>query len=139
MMIVYSDEAMDKYSKELMEEEEDEEENDEDYEIDENDLDILANDMTLNNLGENYNDQKTLMNTKLNMKQSLLNKKTMRNLKNEMNINKNNNKTKKKKITFSLENNVVSLYNNKIPISLKSKKKNVFVPGGSNRQSILKK
>ena len=136
---IYTDEAMDKYSKELMEEEEDEEENDEDYEIDENDLDILANDMTLNNLGENYNDQKTLMNTKLNMKQSLLNKKTMRNLKNEMNINKNNNKTKKKKITFSLENNVVSLYNNKIPISLKSKKKNVFVPGGSNRQSILKK
>ena len=136
---IYTDEAMDKYSKELMEEEEDEEENDEDYEIDENDLDILANDMTLNNLGENYNDQKTLMNTKLNMKQSLLNKKTMRNLKNEMNINKNNNKTKKKKITFSLENNVVSLYNNKIPISLKKKKKNVFVPGGSNRQSILKK
>ena len=136
---IYTDEAMDKYSKELMEEEEDEEENDEDYEIDENDLDILANDMTLNYLGENYNDQKTLMNTKLNMKQSLLNKKTMRNLKNEMNINKNNNKTKKKKITFSLENNVVSLYNNKIPISLKSKKKNVFVPGGSNRQSILKK
>ena len=136
---IYTDETMDKYSKELMEEEEDEEENDEDYEIDENDLDILANDMTLNNLGENYNDQKTLMNTKLNMKQSLLNKKTMRNLKNEMNINKNNNKTKKKKITFSLENNVVSLYNNKIPISLKSKKKNVFVPGGSNRQSILKK
>ena len=135
---IYTDEAMDKYSKELMEEEEEEEE-DEDYEIDENDLDFLANDMTLNNFGENYNDQKTLMNTKLNMKQSLLNKKTMRNLKNEMNINKNNNKTKKKKITFSLENNVVSLYNNKIPISLKSKKKNVFVPGGSNRQSILKK
>ena len=97
---IYTDEAMDKYSKELMEEEEDEEENDEDYEIDENDLDILANDMTLNNLGENYNDQKTLMNTKLNMKQSLLNKKTMRNLKNEMNINKNNNKTKKKKNYF---------------------------------------
>ena len=136
---IYTDEAMDKYSKELMEEEEDEEENDEDYEIDENDLDILANDMTLNNLGENYNDQKTLMNTKLNMKQSLLNKKTMRNLKNEMNNSKNNNKNKKKKITFSLENNIVSLYNNKIPISLKSKKKNVFVPGGSNRQSILKK
>ena len=136
---IYTDEALDKYSKELMEEEEEEEENDEDYEIDENDLDILANDMNLNYFGENYNDQTTLMNTKLNMKQSLLNKKTMRNLKNEMNNSKNNNKNKKKKITFSLENNIVSLYNNKIPISLKSKKKNVFVPGGSNRQSILKK
>ena len=136
---IYTDEALDKYSKELMEEEEEEEENDEDYEIDENDLDILANDMNLNYFGENYNDPTTLMNTKLNMKQSLLNKKTMRNLKNEMNNSKNNNKNKKKKITFSLENNIVSLYNNKIPISLKSKKKNVFVPGGSNRQSILKK
>ena len=136
---IYTDEALDKYSKELMEEEEEEEENDEDYEIDENDLDILANDMNLNYFGENYNDPTTLMNTKLNMKQSLLNKKTMRNLKNEMNNSKNINKNKKKKITFSLENNIVSLYNNKIPISLKSKKKNVFVPGGSNRQSILKK
>ena len=136
---IYTDEALDKYSKELMEEEEEEEENDEDYEIDENDLDILANDMNLNYFGENYNDPTTLMNTKLNMKQSLLNKKTMRNIINEMNNSKNNNKNKKKKITFSLENNIVSLYNNKIPISLKSKKKNVFVPGGSNRQSILKK
>ena len=136
---IYTDEALDKYSRELMEEEEEEEENDEDYEIDENDLDILANDMNLYNFGENYNDPTTLMNTKLNMKQSLLNKKTMRNLKNEMNNSKNDNKNKKKKITFSLENNIVSLYNNKIPISLKSKKKNVFVPGGSNRQSILKK
>ena len=49
------------------------------------------------------------------------------------------NNNKKKKITFSLENNVLSLYNSKIPISLKSKKKNVFVPGTSNKQSILKK
>ena len=133
----YTDEVLDRYSKELMEEEEEEEENDEDYEIDENDLDILANDMNLNSLGENYNEQKTLMNTKLNMKQNMLNKKTMRNIINEMNNFKN--KNKKKKITFSLENNVVSLYNSKIPITLKSKKKVVFVPGGSNRQSILKK
>ena len=133
----YTDEVLDRYSKELMEEEEEEEENDEDYEIDENDLDILANDMNLNSLGENYNDQKTLMNTKLNMKQNMLNKKTMRNIINEMDNFKN--KNKKKKITFSLENNVVSLYNSKIPITLKSKKKVVFVPGGSNRQSILKK
>ncbi len=117
----YTDEVLDRYSKELMEEEEEEEENDEDYEIDENDLDILANDMNLNSLGENYNDQKTLMNTKLNMKQNMLNKKTMRNIINEMNNFKN--KNKKKKITFSLENNVVSLYNSKIPITLKSKKK----------------
>ena len=123
---------LDKYSKELMEEEE-EEEDDEDYELDENNFNNLAEDM----MG-NYNDQKTLINTKLNMKQSLLNKKRMRNLKNERNDNiKNNNK--KKKITFSLENNVLSLYNSKIPISLKSKKKNVFVSGATSRQSILKK
>ena len=49
-----------------------------------------------------------------------LNKKTMRNIINEMDNFKN--KNKKKKITFSLENNVVSLYNSKIPITLKSKK-----------------
>ena len=136
---IYSDELMDKYSKELMEEEEEEEEieDDEEYEPDEYDLDNLAEDMNL--IMENYNDQTTLKNTKLNMKQSLLNKKTMRNLKNERKNSLNRDKTKKKKITFSLENNVVSLYNSKIPISLKSKKKNVLVPGISNRQSILKK
>ena len=136
---IYSDELMDKYSKELMEEEEEEEEieDDEEYEPDEYDLDNLAEDMNL--IMENYNDQTTLKNTKLNMKQSLLNKKTMRNLKNERKNSLNKDKTKKKKITFSLENNVVSLYNSKIPISLKSKKKNVLVPGISNRQSILKK
>ena len=136
---IYSDELMDKYSKELMEEEEEEEEieDDEEYEPNEYDLDNLAEDMNL--IMENYNDQTTLKNTKLNMKQSLLNKKTMRNLKNERKNSLNKDKTKKKKITFSLENNVVSLYNSKIPISLKSKKKNVLVPGISNRQSILKK
>ena len=130
---------MDKYAKELMEEEEEDE--DEEYEMDENDLDILADDMNLM-LGENYNDKRTLENTKLNMKQGLLNKKTRRNIKNEINNKKsmnNANNNKKKKITFSLENNVLSLYNSKIPISLKSKKKNVFVPGTSNKQSILKK
>ena len=98
-------------------------------------MDNLVEDM--NFVMGNYTDQTTLKNTKLNMKQGLLNKKTMRNLKNERNISIN--KNKKKKITFSLENNVVSLYNSKIPISLKSKKKNVLVPGISNRQSILKK
>ena len=135
---LYTDEALDKYSKELMEEEEEEDE-DEEYEMDENDLDILADEMNLM-LGKNYNDKRTLENTKLNMKQSLLNKKTMRNIKNEMKNNINNlNKNKKKKISFSLENNVLSLYNSKIPISLKSKKKNVFVPGIINKQSILKK
>ena len=136
---LYTDEAMDKYAKELMEEEEEDE--DEEYEMDENDLDILADDMNLM-LGENYNDKRTLENTKLNMKQGLLNKKTRRNIKNEINNKKNlnnSNGNKKKKITFSLENNVLSLYNSKIPISLKSKKKNVFVPGTSNKQSILKK
>ena len=132
---LYTDEMLDKYSKELMEEEEEEQEDDdEDYELDENDFDNLAEDM----IG-NYNDQKTLINTKLNMKQSLLNKKRMRNLKNERNDSKINNNNKKKKITFSLENNVLSLYNSKIPISLKSKKKNVFVSGATSRQSILKK
>ena len=132
---IYSDELMDKYSKELMEEEEEELEDEEEYEPDEYDLDNLVEDM--NFVMGNYTDQTTLKNTKLNMKQSLLNKKTMRNLKNER---KNSiDKNKKKKITFSLENNVVSLYNSKIPISLKSKKKNVLVPGISNRQSILKK
>jgi len=136
---LYTDEAMDKYAKELMEEEEEDE--DKEYEMDENDLDILADDMNLM-LGENYNDKRTLENTKLNMKQGLLNKKTRRNIKNEINNKKNlnnSNGNKKKKITFSLENNVLSLYNSKIPISLKSKKKNVFVPGTSNKQSILKK
>ena len=136
---LYTDEAMDKYAKELMEEEEEDE--DEEYEMDENDLDILADDMNLM-LGENYNDKRTLENTKLNMKQGLLNKKTRRNIKNEINNKKsmnNSNNNKKKKITFSLENNVLSLYNSKIPISLKSKKKNVFVPGTSNKQSVLKK
>ena len=132
---IYTDEALDKYSKELMEEEEEENEDDEDYELDDNDIDDLANNM--NFMLENCNDQTTLKNTKLNMKQGLLNKKTMRNLKNERNISIN--KNKKKKITFSMENNVVSLYNSKIPISLKSKKKNVFVSGGSNMKSILKK
>ena len=132
---LYTDEMLDKYSKELMEEEEEEQEDDdEDYELDENDFDNLAEDM----IG-NYNDQKTLINTKLNMKQSLLNKKRMRNLKNERNDSKINNNNKKKKITFSLENNVLSLYNSKIPISLKTKKKNVFVSGATSRQSILKK
>ena len=136
---IYTDEMLDKYSKELMEEEEEEQEDDdEDYELDEDDYDNLAEDMNL--MMGNYNDKTTLMNTKLNMKQSLLNKKRMRNLKNERNDStKNNDNNKKKKITFSLENNVLSLYNNKIPISLKSKKKNVFVSGATSRQSILKK
>ena len=137
---IYSDEALDRYSKELMEEEEEEfeeEDDDEEYELNENDLDNLADDMNL--IMGNYNDETTLKNTKLNMKKGLLNKKTMRNLKNERSNTLNNDKNKKKKITFSLENNVVSLYNSKIPISLKSKKKNVFVSGGTNRQSILKK
>ena len=135
----YSDEALDKYAKELMEEEEEElEDDDEDYELNENDLDDLADDMNL--MMENYNDKTTLKNTKLNMKQGLLNKKTMRNIKNERKNNNtfDNNKKKKKKITFSIEDNVVSIYNSKIPISLKSKLKNVFVPGETKRQSILK-
>ena len=119
------------------EEEFEEEDDDEEYELNENDLDNLADDMNL--IMGNYNDETTLKNTKLNMKKGLLNKKTMRNLKNERSNTLNNDKNKKKKITFSLENNVVSLYNSKIPISLKSKKKNVFVSGGTNRQSILKK
>ena len=135
---IYIDESLDKYSKEMMEEEEEEPEDDEDYEIGEDDLEDLGNDMNL--MLNTYNDQTTLRNTKLNMKQGLLNKKKMRNLKNERkNEINNNNKNKKKKITFSLENNVISMYNSKIPVSLKSKKKNVFVQGGSKKRSILKK
>ena len=38
-----------------------------------------------------------------------------------------------------MENNVVSIYNSKVPISLTSKKKNVFVEGGTKKQSLLKK
>ena len=68
-----------------------------------------------------YNDKKTLENTKINMKQGLLNKKTKRNF-----VRNNNNKNKKKKISFSFENNVVSIYNSKVPITLTSKRKNVF-------------
>ena len=49
-----------------MEEEEEENEDDEDYELDDNDIDDLANNM--NFMLENCNDQTTLKNTKLNMK-----------------------------------------------------------------------
>ena len=81
----------------MMEEEEEEPEDDEDYEIGEDDLEDLGNDMNL--MLNTYNDQTTLRNTKLNMKQGLLNKKKMRNLKNERkNEINNNNKNKKKKI-----------------------------------------
>ena len=115
-----------------LEEDEKEDKEDEEYEINEEDLEEYGND--LNFMINPYNDKKTLQNTKLNMKQGLLNKKTKRNF-----VKNKNNKDKKKKISFSFENNVVSIYNSKVPITLTSKKKNVFVQGPSKMESLLKK
>ena len=103
---------------------------DEEYELNEDDLENYRNDLLMVNL---YSDKNTLKNTQINMKQGLLNKKTQRNF-----YRNNVDKNKKKKITFSMENNVVSIYNSKVPISLTSKKKNVFSPGGTKKQSLLK-
>ena len=108
------------------------EEDDEEYEINEDDLEDYGND--LNFMINPYNDKKTMENTKLNMKQGLLNKKTQRNF-----VRNKNNKNKKKKISFSFENNVVSIYNSKVPIALSSKRKNVFAQGEGTKESLLKK
>ena len=105
---------------------------DEEYEVNEDDLEDYGNDLNL--MFNSYSDKNTLKNTQINIKQGLLNKKTQRNF-----YRNNVNKNKKKKISFSLENNVVSIYNSKVPITLTSKKKNVFVQGGTNKQSLLKK
>ena len=104
---------------------------DEEYELNEDDLENYGNDLLMANP---YSDKNTLKNTQINMKQGLLNKKTQRNF-----YRNNVDKNKKKKISFSMENNVVSIYNSKVPISLTSKKKNVFVEGGTKKQSLLKK
>ena len=104
---------------------------DEEYEMNEDDLEDYGNDLLMAN---SYSDKNTLKNTQINMKQGLLNKKTQRNF-----YRNNVDKNKKKKISFSMENNVVSIYNCKVPISLTSKKKNVFVQGGTTKQSLLKK
>ena len=114
------------------EEDEKEDKEDEEYEINEEDLEEYGNDF--NFMINAYSDKKTLKNTKINMKQGLLNKKTKRNF-----VKNKNNKNKKKKISFSFENNVVSIYNSKVPITLTSKKKNVFVQGPSKMESLLKK
>ena len=104
---------------------------DEEYELNEDDLENYGNDLLMANP---YSDKNTLKNTQINMKQGLLNKKTQRNF-----YRNNVDKNKKKKISFSMENNVVSIYNSKVPISLTSKKKNVFAQGGTTKQSLLKK
>jgi len=104
---------------------------DEEYEMNEDDLENYGNGLLMTNL---YNNKNTLKNTQINIKQGLLNKKTQRNF-----YRNNADKNKKKKISFSMENNVVSIYNSKVPISLTSKKKNVFTQGGTTKQSLLKK
>ena len=103
---------------------------DEEYEVNEDDLEDYGNDLLMISP---YSDKNTLKNTQINIKQGLLNKKTQRNF-----YRNNVDKKKKKKISFSMENNVVSIYNSKVPISLTSKKKNVFVKGGTTKQSLLK-
>ena len=115
--------------KDMMEEDDLE---DEEYEVNVDDLEDYGNDLNL--MANSYRDKNTLKNTQINMKQGLLNKKTQRNF-----YRNNVDKNKKKKISFSMENNVVSIYNNKVPISLASKKKNVFAQGGTKKQSLLKK
>ena len=117
---------------ESLDKNDEDDDDDEEYELNEDDLEDYGND--LNFMINPYNDKKTLKNTQLNMKQGLLNKKTQRNF-----VRNNTNKNKKKKISFSLENNVVSIYNNKVPITLTSKKKNVLAQGATTRQSLLKK
>ena len=115
--------------KDMMEEDDLE---DEEYEVNVDDLEDYGNNLNL--MANSYSDKNTLKNTQINMKQGLLNKKTQRNF-----YRNNVDKNKKKKISFSMENNVVSIYNNKVPISLASKKKNVFDQGGTKKQSLLKK
>ena len=104
---------------------------DEEYEVNEEDLENYEKDLLMTN---SYSDKNTLKNTQINIKQGLLNKKTQRNF-----YRNNVDKNKKKKISFSMENNVVSIYNSNVPISSTSKKKNVFTQGGTTKQSLLKK
>ncbi len=86
--------------------------------------------------GNEFIDKKTAKNTLLNFNQGLLNKKTKKD------INKNINprdKKKKKKLSYALENNVISIYNSKIPVIQTSKKINVLSEGPSGKKSLLKK